>query len=289
MDPALKKERAAFLARARSQPVIEKRKSQHKDENNESLAKKQKSSKPAKPKPAAAVETYDYKTAKGSSQYKFSVLAKIVKHMKTRHQQAEINPLTIGEILEETKQTDLGSKQRHWLVSEALINNPKIEVVDGNTYIFKPKYNIRNRKGLMNLLKNQDLHGLGGVLSDDIEESIPNAHKAFKALADHIIFVTRPVDKKKILFYNDKYCQFKIDEDFRKMWRSVTVDGVDEQKIEEYLEKQGISLMPDVGVKRTPIQKRKKLNNKKARSFKKHNDHLQGVLEDYSELTNKQK
>ncbi|XP_014768961.1 transcription initiation factor IIE subunit beta [Octopus bimaculoides] len=289
MDPALIKGHASFLARARSQPVVEKRKNQHKDENNESLAKKQKSSKPPKPKPTSNTETYDYKTAKGSSQYKFSVLAKIVKHMKTRHQKGYAHPLNIEEILDETKQLDLGSKQRHWLVTEALINNPKIEVVDGNTYIFKPKYNIRNKKGLMNLLKNQDLHGLGGVLIDDIEESIPNAQKSFKILADHIIFVVRPIDKKKILFYNDKYCQFKIDEDFRKMWRSVTVEGLDEQKIEEYLEKQGISLMPDVGVKRTPIQKRKKLNAKKSRTFKKHNDHLQGVLEDYSDLTNKQK
>ena len=289
MDPSLLKERAAFLARARAQPSVEKRKTKdHKDENNEPLSKKQKTSKPSKPKPAPSnSDIYDYKTAKGSSQYKFSVLAKIVKHMKTRHQQGFVHPLTIDEILDETKQLDVGSKQRHWLITEALLNNPKIDVVDGTTYVFKPKYSIRNKKGLMNLLKNQDLHGLGGVLIDDIEESLPNASKAFKTLAEHIVFVTRPIDKKKVLFYNDKYCQFNIDEEFQKMWRSVTVEGLDEQKIVEYLEKQGISLMPDVSVKRAPIQKRKV--SKKARSFKKHNDHLQGVLEDYSDLTNKQK
>lgn len=33
----------------------------------------------------------------------------------------------------------------------------------------------------------------------------------FEALGDQIIFVTRP-DKKKILFYNDKSCQFTVDE-----------------------------------------------------------------------------
>lgn len=32
-----------------------------------------------------------------------------------------------------------------------------------------------------------------------------------QALGDQIIFVTRP-DKKKILFYNDKHCQFVVDE-----------------------------------------------------------------------------
>lgn len=33
----------------------------------------------------------------------------------------------------------------------------------------------------------------------------------FEALGDQIIFVSRP-DKKKILFYNDKSCQFSVDE-----------------------------------------------------------------------------
>lgn len=33
----------------------------------------------------------------------------------------------------------------------------------------------------------------------------------FEALGDQIIFVNRP-DKKKILFYNDKSCQFTVDE-----------------------------------------------------------------------------
>lgn len=33
----------------------------------------------------------------------------------------------------------------------------------------------------------------------------------FKALGDQILFVNRP-DKKKILFFNDKSCQFSVDE-----------------------------------------------------------------------------
>lgn len=35
--------------------------------------------------------------------------------------------------------------------------------------------------------------------------------RPLQALGDQIIFVTRP-DKKKILFYNDKHCQFAVDE-----------------------------------------------------------------------------
>lgn len=51
-----------------------------------------------------------YKTATGSSQYRFGVLLKIVKHMKTRHQDGDTHPLTIEDILDETNQLDVGVK-----------------------------------------------------------------------------------------------------------------------------------------------------------------------------------
>lgn len=56
---------------------------------------------------------------------------------------------------------------------------------------------------------------------------------------NEIIFITRPVDKKKVLFYNDRTATLPIDEEFQKLWRSVAVDAMDDAKIDEYLEKQG--------------------------------------------------
>lgn len=56
------------------------------------------------------VTLQSYKTATGSSQYRFGVLAKIVKHMRTRHQEGETYPLTLEEILDETNQLDVGNK-----------------------------------------------------------------------------------------------------------------------------------------------------------------------------------
>lgn len=53
---------------------------------------------------------FSYKTASGSSQYRFGVLAKIVKHMKQRHQEGETYALTLEEILDETNQLDVGNK-----------------------------------------------------------------------------------------------------------------------------------------------------------------------------------
>jgi len=56
------------------------------------------------------LDMVNYKTMAGSSQYKFSVLAKIVKHMKTRHLEGDDHALTLDEILDETNQLDVGSK-----------------------------------------------------------------------------------------------------------------------------------------------------------------------------------
>ncbi len=42
-------------------------------------------------------------------------------------------------------------------------------------YVFKPIFAIRNRKELLNFLKEQQDKGLGGVLLEDIQESLPRA------------------------------------------------------------------------------------------------------------------
>jgi transcription initiation factor TFIIE subunit beta len=203
--------------------------------------------------------------------------------MKQRHQDGDTHALTIEDILDETNQLDVGSKQRHWLVTEALLNNPKIQVTAEGKYLFKPPYNIKDRKGLLRLLDRYDQQGQGGIFLDDIQESLPNADKAVRNLGDNIIFIHRPMDKKKVLFYNDKSCQFTVDEEFQKLWRSVAVDGIDESKIEEYLERQGISSMQDMGVKKVNPNKRKKPAQRKKGNFKRFNEHLGDILKDYSD------
>ena len=41
-----------------------------------------------------------------------------------------------------------------------------------------------------------------------------------------------------------------MDEAFQKLWRSVTVESVDEEKIAEYLNKQGITYTDDPGLRK---------------------------------------
>ncbi|KAK4026553.1 transcription initiation factor IIE subunit beta [Daphnia magna] len=279
MDPALLREREAFKRRAFATPVVENKR---KKENVVDESKK----KPRPPQRSSAsapkIDVTNYKLMTGSSQYKFGVLAKIVKHLKTLHQDGADHALTLEEILDETNQLDVGMKISQWLRTEALNSNPKIEVTSDGRYVFKPPYKVRDRKSLLKLLRQTDLKGYGGILLEDIQESLPNHEKVLKMLEKDIVYITRPVDKKKILFYNDKTAHMPIDEEFQKLWRSVAVDGIDDNKIEEYLENQGIRSMQDTSQKVLPAKLKRKAAPKK-RTYKKprDNEHLKEILEDY--------
>lgn len=76
--------------------------------------------------------------------------------------------------------------------TEALIDNPKIEVTPDGKFIFKAMYKLKDRKSLLKLLKQQDLKGLGGVLLEDIQESLPHCEKALK-VSCYLIFLFRAV------------------------------------------------------------------------------------------------
>ncbi|KAH8324034.1 hypothetical protein KR074_008609 [Drosophila pseudoananassae] len=287
MDPALLREREAFKKRAMATPTVEKK---AKVDRPAPPPPSDDSKRRMRPPTAPKLDANTYKTMSGSSQYRFGVLAKIVKFMRTRHQDGDDHPLTIDEILDETNQLDIGQSVKNWLSGEALNNNPKIDVSPcGQKFSFKPVYKIKDGKSLMRLLKQHDLKGLGGVLLEDVQESLPHCEKVLKNRAAEILFIIRPIDKKKILFYNDRTANFTVDEDFQKLWRSATVDAMDDAKIDEYLEKQGIRSMQDHGLKK-PMPKRKKAANKK-RQFKKprDNEHLADVLETYEDNTLTQK
>jgi len=278
MDAALLKEREDFKKRAMAVPVVENKK--RKLEDSGSSNKKSAASSVSKSRPA-----FTSKFSAGGSQYKFGVLAKIVRHMKARHMDGMDHSLSLEEILDETNQLDVSGATKTWLASEALVSNPKIEVTPERTYIFKPPYKIMNKKELIKLLKRMDLKGDGGIMYDDVIESLPKAEKIVQTLITDgkVIQVTRPCDKKRVLFYYDHTTDIEIDGEFVKQWRSISVDGLDIQKIEDYLDKQGIRSMQDQGTKRLPVQKRKRGPVNRKKKAPKDNEHLADVLEDYDE------
>jgi len=181
------------------------------------------------------------------------------------------------------KSNDIKWGNKQWLGSEALPNNPKIDMTMEGKYVFKPSLNCRDKKSLLRLLKTYDLKGLGGILRDDVLESVPHAERTLKALDSEIVTITRQ-DKKKVLFYKDRHSEINIDEEFIKLWRSVAVDGIDDAKIEEYLDKQGIRSMQDQGTKK-PVKQpmRRKGQKKKQLKKPKDNEHIADELRHYDD------
>lgn len=233
-----------------------------------------------------------YKTMTSYSQNNFSIIAKIVKWLHERHLNGDSEPLTLAEILDETEQTDISRGVKNWLENEVLEKNPRVRVIksedtkEPNKYQFKPLIDVKDRKSLRKYLMDKYQAGEGAVWYDDIMESLPHATRAIKWLVDndYIIVITRQMDKKKIVFYKEGKQEEKIDEEFVKLWRSISVDGVADDKIEEYLEKHGITSIQDLESKKMePVQKRRKIMRKPNKNFKSHNEHMKGILEDYSE------
>ena len=90
--------------------------------------------------------------------------------------------------------------------------------------------------------------------------------------------------KKKVLYYNDKNSpdNIQVEEDIVKYWRDVAVDALDEDKIDDYLEKQGIASMKDAFASKIQNVATKKKGSARGRASKKHNDHLGNLLNDYN-------
>lgn len=77
-------------------------------------------------------------------------------------------------------------------------------------FAFKPVFKLKDGKSLIKLLKQYDLKGLGGIMLEEIQESLPHCEKVLKNYAKSIQYITRPTDKKKIVFYNDKSADITV-------------------------------------------------------------------------------
>lgn len=295
MDASLLRDRESFKKKAIVTPVVEKKRkdtsdkqqSVNKDDANKRKLKTTHGDSPTTSSAASPPSSSSYKTISGTSEYKFVVLAKIVKYMKVRHQDGEDHPLTLEEILDETNQLFVSPKVKQWLETEALINNPKIEVIANNKFLFKAPYKIRDKKSLLRLLKHHDLKGLGGIMLEDVQESLAHCDKVLRQLQSEIIYIQRPADKKKIMFYNDKSIVPEVDEEFKKLWRSINVDNLDDDKIQEYLDKQGIKSFQNYSVRKVaPMPKKKRPTKSRNHGRPRDNEHIADVLETYDDIGN---
>lgn len=60
----------------------------------------------------------------------------------------------------------------------------------------------------------------------------------FQHIDKEILKIIRQTDKKQIIFYHDKSLRFELDKEFQQLWRNTSVDGLQDDNIDEYLTKQ---------------------------------------------------
>jgi len=160
MDSSLLREREAFKRKAMALPTVENKNKKAKETSKSSSSSaKAKAGAPQSQSAKARLDLQQMKSVAGgggSSQFRFGVLAKIVRHMRQRHMEGEDHPLKLDEILDETHQLDVGSKTRAWLANEALKNNPKISADSEGTYIYKPPYEVRRSQEFLTSFSRKD-------------------------------------------------------------------------------------------------------------------------------------
>ena len=288
MDPKLLKDHASFKKRSIATPSVESRKSKDKskpskDDSSKKSQKRTFSSSFSQPKKAS--NNFDYKTVTLRPKNRFAVLATIVDEMKKRHLNGEFDPLSLEEILDRINYTDIDPNDKSWLANQALRENNRLSV-KGGKFIFKPIYNMKNKKQFLDVLQRHNNNGLGGMLYSDVADSLPSAERIVRSTTAKglVLTINRSTDKKVVLFHNDIQHSVDVDEKFKELWRHSSVEAMGEKDIEKYLINHGISAMKDSTL-RKPLGVPKKKKPARKKQFKVQNVHLeQGLLKDFNNV-----
>ena len=102
--------------------------------------------------------------------------------LKERYASKIYDSLAFNEILSLIGRKDITVELSQWL-EEALRSNPKVHFnVDTQCYLFKPTLGlgVRNRRQLLELLKEWEREGKGGMMMSDVQEAIHNPDRAIR-------------------------------------------------------------------------------------------------------------
>ncbi len=112
----------------------------------------------------------------------YRLLKSVMDMLKERYTSKIYESLTFNEILSSVGREDIGVELSQWL-EEALQSNPKIHfTTDSERYLFKPSLGlgVRNRRQLLELLKEWEREGKGGMMMNDVREAVYNPERAIR-------------------------------------------------------------------------------------------------------------
>ncbi|KAJ3022863.1 hypothetical protein HKX48_005064 [Thoreauomyces humboldtii] len=142
------------------------------------------------------------------------------------------------EIMRLTAINVSGSNELRQLLS----NNPKITYhPEKGTYQYKPKYNLRSKEDLLNLL--HESRETGGTDMKELQDSWSGLAAAVQELKHDgdITVLTTKDEKPKILFWNDRASNVNMSPEFHEYWHKVQIPK--EIDLAKELERAGLKSM----------------------------------------------
>lgn len=112
----------------------------------------------------------------------YRLLKSVMDMLKERYTSKKYDSLTFDEIISSIGREDISVELSQWL-EEALHSNPKIHFsTDSHRYLFKPALGlgVRNRRQLLELLKDWEREGKGGMMMSDVREAVYNPERAIR-------------------------------------------------------------------------------------------------------------
>ncbi|KRY68525.1 General transcription factor IIE subunit 2, partial [Trichinella pseudospiralis] len=290
MDSSLLKQREAFLKRASAVPTVFNRQDRYSSATNTSEKHNSTSAKNAAvlsavKKPKMAKSVVDYKNAKACMATNFGILAKVLEHMKKRFLENLNWSLSLEEIFEELQMFGVSGKITMWL-KEILPGHPRMNVDEDGKFTYKPPYKVKGKNSLLALLKRREIDGAGALLLSELYDCVLHPDKLVQALGNQVLALNVSLNKRKdvALFYNESEpFHLSVDEDLKMMWRNISVSQYDDEKLEEYVRKQGLDTL--LGLKHRDGPGKAHIPKRKPRKkpVVLQNEHLSktGLLESY--------
>ena len=112
----------------------------------------------------------------------YRLLKSVMDMLKERYTSKNYDSLTFNEIISSVGREDISVELSQWL-EEALHSNPKIHFsADSRRFLFKPALGlgVRNRRQLLELLKDWEREGKGGMMMSDVREAVYNPERAIR-------------------------------------------------------------------------------------------------------------
>ncbi|KAF2071620.1 hypothetical protein CYY_007068 [Polysphondylium violaceum] len=178
----------------------------------------------------------------------------------------EGKPATLKEIMISSGHVVEGNLE----LIEALKNNPKVEYID-NCFFFKPPYNVKNSKEILELLSQHQ----NGLLVSELAESYTQAQNDIKKLKDNkeIYAIKSSEGPTEVIFPNEEKYRMKISQELMDMWKDIRVPN--EADLERELREAGLTLVESVESSKTTKSLQKIKKERKRRTTKLTNTHIE--------------